>query len=152
MTQVAFYLLQDTHPEARNHYACILAEQKYQQGQRVLVRAENPEHCRHLDQLLWSFRDDSFIPHTRADREGPAAPVHIDYRDHPGTTHPILINLDRSIPDRLGPFSEILEIVCDEENSKQLARQRFRAYQSAGCAPAHHPIRRLVLSQLQSPE
>lgn len=40
-----------------------LLEKTLTRGWRALVRAPSPERVEHLDGLLWTFRDDSFLPH-----------------------------------------------------------------------------------------
>ena len=40
-----------------------LLERTLARGWRALVRSPEPERVEHLDGWLWSFRDDSFLPH-----------------------------------------------------------------------------------------
>ena len=40
-----------------------LLEKTLQKGWRAVVRAREPERVEHLDGWLWSYRDDSFLPH-----------------------------------------------------------------------------------------
>lgn len=40
-----------------------LLEKTLARGWRALIRAHTPERVEHLDSLLWTFRDDSFLPH-----------------------------------------------------------------------------------------
>jgi DNA polymerase-3 subunit chi len=40
-----------------------LLEKTLARGWRALVRTTAPERAEHLDGWLWSFRDDSFLPH-----------------------------------------------------------------------------------------
>ena len=42
---------------------CERVEQAYAAGLRVYVWAESQADARHLDDLLWEFREDSFVPH-----------------------------------------------------------------------------------------
>ena len=43
-----------------------LIERTLQKGWRAVVRAGSTERVEFLDNLLWTFRDESFIPHSRA--------------------------------------------------------------------------------------
>ncbi len=38
-------------------------------GWRAVVQAQNAQHCDALDTLLWTYRDDSFLPHASATSE-----------------------------------------------------------------------------------
>lgn len=44
-----------------------LLEKTLQRGWKALVRTSQPERIEHLDGFLWSWRDDSFLPHGTAD-------------------------------------------------------------------------------------
>ena len=44
-----------------------LLEKTLQRGWRALVRTGAPERVEHLDGWLWSYREDSFLPHAAAD-------------------------------------------------------------------------------------
>ncbi len=43
-----------------------LLEKCLQRGWRALVRGGNPERLDALDAILWTYRDESFLPHARA--------------------------------------------------------------------------------------
>ena len=49
-----------------------LLEKTLQRGWKAIVRSAVPERLEHLDGWLWSYRDDSFLPHG-LDREANAA-------------------------------------------------------------------------------
>jgi DNA polymerase-3 subunit chi len=44
-----------------------LLEKTLQRGWRAVVRSSAPERIDHLDGWLWSYRDESFLPHAPAD-------------------------------------------------------------------------------------
>ena len=52
-----------------------LLERTLQKGWRALVRANSAERVEHLDGWLWSYRDDSFLPHAADPGGGLADPV-----------------------------------------------------------------------------
>lgn len=49
-----------------------LLEKTLQRGWRAIVRSAAPERIEHLDGWLWTYRDESFLPHGPADE--PTAP------------------------------------------------------------------------------
>ena len=81
MTEVLFYHLQ-RQPLERVLPA--LLEQSLERGWRVVVQAASDERVEALDAHLWTYRDDSFLPHgtARGRRGGRAA----DPADHRPTT------------------------------------------------------------------
>ncbi len=63
MTEALFYHLQDTTLEA---VLPGLLERSLQRGWRVAVQAGSDERVEALDNHLWTYRDDSFLPHVTA--------------------------------------------------------------------------------------
>ena len=61
MTEVLFYHLQETTLEA---VLPPLLEKSLERGWRVVVQSTSPERTEALDAHLWTYRDDSFLPHT----------------------------------------------------------------------------------------
>jgi DNA polymerase-3 subunit chi len=47
-----------------------LLEKTLQRGWRALVRSSEPDRIEHLDGWLWTYRDDSFLPHGLAEEPG----------------------------------------------------------------------------------
>lgn len=60
MTEVLFYHLTET-PLERSLPG--LLEKSLQRGWRALVKGGNADRLAFLDAALWTFRDDSFLPH-----------------------------------------------------------------------------------------
>ena len=48
-----------------------LLEKTLQRGWKAIVRSPAPERMEHLDAWLWTYRDDSFLPHAPADEAEP---------------------------------------------------------------------------------
>ncbi len=69
MTEVLFYHLQNQSIEA---VLPQLLERSLTRGWRVVVQSSSEERVDALDAHLWTYRDDSFLPHGTS-REGTAA-------------------------------------------------------------------------------
>ena len=63
MTEVSYYLLPSESPQDRYLFACKLIEKAYRNACFCYVLTDNAEQSRQLDELLWTFRAGSFIPH-----------------------------------------------------------------------------------------
>src|SRR5437588_13105100 len=63
MTEILFYHLQHQPPE---RVLPTLLEKSIERGWRVVVQAASEERVAALDAHLWTFRDDSFLPHGTA--------------------------------------------------------------------------------------
>ena len=61
MSRVDFYIL----PEGTgtDRFACTMAKKAWSAGNRVHIHTQSEENARSMDDLLWTFRDISFIPH-----------------------------------------------------------------------------------------
>ena len=82
MTDIWFYHLEHRSLE---EVLPILLERGLKRGWRAVVQAGGPERVAALDQWLWSYSDESFLPHgTAADGEPATQPVFLtDGVDNP---------------------------------------------------------------------
>lgn len=125
--QVDFYIM--AAEKQRDRFACRLIEQGYLKGQRIFVRAQDAQHAKTLDDLLWTFRGGSFVPHEPYDSAGsPQSPVLISYAGAPAAGADMLVNLADSAPENIDQFERVAEIVDGDAESKVYGRERYRTY------------------------
>ena len=72
MPEVSFYILPSESQEERYLFACKLIEKAYRSGHFCYVLTDDAEQSQILDDLLWTFRAGSFIPHQVYTGELPA--------------------------------------------------------------------------------
>ncbi len=143
MSRVDFYMVPQAGPKARFLFACRLLEKAYQQAQPVYVHLENAEKGRFFDQLLWTYRDDSFLPHHLSE-EKPSliSPIQLGYSARPKTEAAILLNLHSEIPAFHALFQRILEIL-PQGSEKDTRTEQIRAfYEANGYTIQSHRITR----------
>jgi DNA polymerase-3 subunit chi len=139
MTKVDFYILKD--PAARQHFICRLAEKVWQQGHRVYIHTPDAAQSRQLDELLWTFRDGSFIPHgLDDDAAAERASIHIGHGEEPRHHDDVLINMGHTVPLFFSRFQRVAEVVGGDEQERQAGRERFRFYRDRGYPLASHTI------------
>jgi DNA polymerase-3 subunit chi len=141
MARVDFYILEQADSQARLRLACRLAEKAWSQSQNVLMLAANAEDARALDDLLWTFRDRSFVPHEiYSPGQTPRSTVLIS----DGTALPaaadVLINLCDRVPEDFTRFARIVEPVDGDPARRQAGRERYRFYRERGLAPDSHTV------------
>jgi DNA polymerase-3 subunit chi len=90
MTEVLFYHLQNMALES---VLPPLLEKSLERGWRVVVQSTSPERIEALDGHLWTYRDDSFLPHG-AWRAGDAG------RAGDAQDQPIVLALEDGNPNR----------------------------------------------------
>jgi len=134
MARIDFYVLSQSGEQARQLFACRLAEKAYKLENTVHIHTGDEATAGRVDDLLWTFRDGSFVPHDRVRTSADAsrAPVTIGCDPDYAGSRDLLINLDEVIPACAGAFPRIAELVTSDEDSKQKSRRRFVAYRDEG--------------------
>ena len=142
MTRIDFYLTQTGNERQRLLTACRLVEKVNKLGHHVFIYADKAEQVQQLDELLWTFRDGSFLPHTTSDAaDANRHSVVMGTRHQEDSAHDVMINLAGSVPDCFSRFERVAEIVGGIEDEKQAARQRFKFYRDRGYALETHELR-----------
>lgn len=145
MTRIDFYVLKEGTSQQRPVFACRLAEKAFGHGLRIYIHADDAGECARLDELLWTFRDGSFLPHLPVDEAGRSDPDHVTpilvgHGDEPGDGDGLLINLAGSVPAFFSRFQRVAEIVSGDEADRALARERFRFYRDRGYEMETHTL------------
>ncbi|CEK09922.1 DNA polymerase III subunit chi [Legionella hackeliae] len=139
--RVDFYLLSGQEDSARWLLACRLLEKAYLRGHRVFVYCESQKDAHQLDELLWTFKDNSFIPHNlQGEGPEPPPPIQIGYQAEPRGYSDILLNLNSNIPEFYKRFKRVMEIVVNDETAKELSRRNYKEYRAYQCELYTHNI------------
>ena len=141
MTRVDFYILNDIGEAARSLYACRLTEKAVQQGHRVYINTESAVQLLQLDDLLWTFRAGSFLPHAVEDGEDRGeSPVLLGHNREPRNSHDVLVNLSNEVPPFFSHFNRVAELVGGNDAQRTEARERYRFYKDRGYTLKTHEI------------
>ena len=141
--QIDFYVLQEQSPGGRFKLACRIVEKAYRLGHRVYVRTDNSDDTNVLDDLLWTFSQNSFVPHQLSTESGSLdSPVVIGEHAPAAEDTDVVISVaDDPVLDFMA-YSRIVEIVGYEHGEKASGRNRFRFYREHGIEPNTHRIAR----------
>lgn len=139
MAQVDFYVLDKFDEHSRYTFACKLAEKAWRLENTIHIHTMSQADAERLDELLWTFRDGSFIPHELVSSDNPA-PVSIGYDSNTIESRDLLINLCDEIPAFADTFPRIAELVTSEENCRQKSRERYAIYRDQGHTLEMHKI------------
>jgi len=142
MTEVDFYILDTEDPRQRVQFACRLTDKAYRLGHRVYIHTESAEQTGELDNLLWTFQQNSFIPHSvyDADSDNPP-PVQLGHDSEPDASHAVLINLAPEVPLFFSRFERVAELVNGEDSVRRQSRQRYSFYKERGYPLRTHEIK-----------
>jgi DNA polymerase-3 subunit chi len=140
MAEVSFYILPTESLKDRYLFACKLIEKAYRSGCFCYVMTDSAEQSQELDDLLWTFRAGSFIPHQIYTGEPPEIEkvILIGSLDAPEHWQNTLFNLSSRYPEFGSQTGRILEILDNSENTKAAGRERYRQYQQSGMKITTH--------------
>ena len=141
MTQIDFYILDDPHGNAQSLFACKLTEKAFRQGHSVFINTASGTQLQQLDNMLWSFRAGSFVPHDiYRDDVSTAPPVMLGHATDPADCHDVLVNLADDVPPWFTRFDRVAELVSGNDSQRTAARQRYRFYHDRGYTLKSHNI------------
>lgn len=132
MTRVDFYILPDPEPRARALLSCRLAEKAWKKGHSVFINTASRPELQQLDDLLWTFRAGSFVPHGIYAEADEAQPVVLGHAIDPEGQSDVLLNLSDDVPAWFSRFERVAELVGGDETARNTARDRYRFYQDRG--------------------
>ncbi len=145
MAEIRFYTLNDAAGSARLRQACVLTEQAYLAGQRVLVWLQDAQEQARFDDLLWSFGERSFVPHEAlaADPATAQAPVQLHSgtltEGTPGAFDTLVMLRTEAVPAVLR-FAAVIEVLDADPACRNAGRARFRWYREQGATPQHFEV------------
>lgn len=131
MTRIDFHF----NAADRLAYACRLVRKVHRAGHRIVVQCDNPELLRALNEALWTFSPQDFIPHVLAtDTLADRTPVLLADDEVPASLdmHEVLINLGRSTPAGFSRYERLIEVIGLEAADREAGRERWRFYRDRG--------------------
>ena len=141
MSRVDFYILQSNDSRILLNFACRLTEKAYRMDHWIYIRTESSLQQKLIDDLLWTFRPGSFIPHNIWSGENDQrAPVLVGCDIDPPFNYKTVLNLSQTLAGEPCQFERIIEIVNQTETIRKCARQRYREYHGRGYAISTHDI------------
>lgn len=111
---------------------CELARKAYDSNQPTLILARDAAQAEELDDLLWSFDPDAYIPHQIAglDEDDEVTPVLIATPDSDTPSRPLVINLRDAAWS--GACERVLEVVPADPAAREPLRERWKQYKARG--------------------
>ena len=111
-----------------------LIERAWMQGHRILVRAGSAERVEHLNVLLWTYEEGSFVPHG-SDRDGNAAtqPIWLAHDNKNPNSASMVVLVDGIEADDLAAFARCADLFDGNDAvAVDAARGRWRRARQAG--------------------
>lgn len=111
---------------------CELARKAYDGNLWTLILARDAAQAEELDELLWAFDEEAYIPHQIAgtDDEDDLTPVLIATPDVDAPARALVINLrDEAYA---GQCERVLEVVPADPAARDPLRERWKQYKARG--------------------
>jgi DNA polymerase-3 subunit chi len=131
VTEVAFYHLQRSPLEKALPK---LLEKTLAAGQRAVVMAASAERIEALNALLWTYHQDSWLPHGSARDGNPAEqPIWLTVDDENPNGAGFLFLTDGATSARVADYERLFELFDgNDPTAVEAARRRWSAYKDAG--------------------
>ncbi len=131
-TEVLFYHL-ERQPLER--VLPSLVEKSLERSWRVVVQAGSEERVEALDTVLWTYKEDSFLPHGRkADGRADRQPVYLTTGDENPNGAQIRFLVDGTEAGDTAGYVRLVYLFDGHDPAAlETARRQWRAFKDAGC-------------------
>lgn len=111
-----------------------LLEKALDSGARVVVLVGSEERLRFLDERLWTYADDSWLPHgSQASGDAPLQPVFLTTSEENPNGATILVACDGAQPHALDGWERCLDLFDgNDAEAVDAARRRWKTWKEQG--------------------
>lgn len=137
MAEILFFHLQSRPLES---VLPTILERALSRGQKVVVEVSSPERLAAVDDHLWTYSDESFLPHvTAAEPDAATNPVVLTMQDHNPNAATVRICADGvRIPDALQDYERVVLIFDgDDPEALAAAREDWKKAKASGAAASY---------------
>lgn len=136
MTDVLFYHLTETKLEDA---LPALLEKCLERGWKVGIEMRDPDRLEKLDQHLWTYREDSFLPHgSDAAEMAEAQPVLLSVSSANGNAATVRFYIDGAVPELPLPYERVVFVFDGHDQGElETARGEWKRLKAEGHALAY---------------
>ncbi len=139
MPRVDFYIVAEHNLPYR--FVCHLANKVRGEGYDIYIHATSRDEALTIDDMLWTFQDISFLPHSLVDSmEARDCPIIIGWQGQDRLPRQVLMNLSATPPEPMDGYERIIEVVPSDPDFRRPARQRYKDYRDKGLELYSHNI------------
>lgn len=141
MAKADFYILNKSDHSARLSFLARLIEKATKLGHTIYIHTNNSQQATEIDDYLWTYKIESFLPHELNSSKDISAPITIGFTDDCGSHDDLLINLASELPSFYKKFQRIAEIVIQDDIILKELRNHYRQIKSEGTEALIHDFR-----------
>ena len=132
MTEINFYVCKTDTLRGRLLLACRLVEKALECNWHVHIHTDSFRTTKQMDELLWTWNETSFIPHTTQITDDTQEAVTIANDYEPIKNCDYLINLSNQRPDFFSHYEKMAEIIDKTGTILTAGRERYSFYKNRG--------------------
>jgi len=131
MTAISFYHLRH---QPLSHALPKLLEKVQEAGLKAVIKVGSEKHMAELDEALWTFTSQSFLPHgTIKSKFLDQQPLLLTTADENPASATVLVLVDNMESDQMDAYDRCLEMFDGaDDDAVTAARVRWKTYKDAG--------------------
>ena len=125
MTQIIFY---STAPLQVEKTLFALLEKSLEKGNKSLLLFKDKEKCLSINEQLWTYKQNSFLPHISEDDEiydDIDVPVYLSTKNENPFKAELLFSIDGFLPDNIDHFERVIIII---DVNDELLNEKYKNY------------------------
>ena len=125
MTQIIFY---STSPLQVEKTLFALLEKSLEKGNKSLLLLKDKEKCLSINEQLWTYNQNSFLPHISEDDQiydNIDVPVYLSTKNENPFKAELLFSIDGFLPDNIDHFERVIIII---DVNDELLNEKYKNY------------------------
>ena len=125
MTQIIFY---STAPLQVEKTLFALLEKSLEKGNKSLLLFKDKEKCLSINEQLWTYKQNSFLPHISEDDQiydNIDVPVYLSTKNENPFKAELLFSIDGFLPDNIDHFERVIIII---DVNDELLNEKYKKY------------------------
>ena len=125
MTQIIFY---STAPLQVEKTLFALLEKSLEKGNKSLLLFKDKEKCLSINEQLWTYKQNSFLPHISEDEkiyDDIDVPVYLSTKNENPFKAELLFSIDGFLPDNIDHFERVIIII---DVNDELLNEKYKNY------------------------
>ncbi len=125
MTQIIFY---STAPLQVEKTLFALLEKSLEPGNKSLLLFKDKEKCLSINEQLWTYKQNSFLPHISEDDQiydNIDVPVYLSTKNENPFKAELLFSIDGFLPDNIDHFERVIIII---DVNDELLNEKYKNY------------------------
>ena len=125
MTQIIFY---STAPLQVEKTLFALLEKSLEKGNKSLLLFKDKEKCLSINEQLWTYKQNSFLPHISEDDQiydNIDIPVYLSTKNENPFKAELLFSIDGFLPDNIDHFERVIIII---DVNDEILNEKYKNY------------------------